>query len=217
MATGENRYRQQVEFALGNLLKPRYEHFNWDHNSRDNLADSVEGGLYLLNRLPVSQGLQWADREIATVLADRSKPLDDTWLWDTHKLEANTVRTVLIHAMLHTRNMIARPWRKDLKLGAAPLDGGIAVVLQSQQAYEGRLQFDVPRHRLHLGLRRDWPRMNTVPEWFTVEPDRTLYRVRDAATGRTQIVSGRRLHEGLLVATAAGESRRLVVKKQSEN
>jgi hypothetical protein len=214
MATGEDRYRKQVEFALGNLLKPRYENFNWDHSSRDNLADSVEGGLYLLNRLPVPQGLHWADREIATVLVDRSKPLTETWLWDTHKLEANTVRTVLIHAMMHTRNTVARPWRRDLKLGAAPLDGGVAVVLQSGQAYEGKLQFDVPRYRLYLGFAQDWPRMNTVPEWFTVEPDQKPYVVRDMATGRTQVVPGRLLHTGLPVRLATGECLRLTVAEQ---
>jgi hypothetical protein len=214
MATGENRYRKQIELALSNLLKPRYENFNWDHNSRDNIADSVEGGLYLLNRLPVPQGFQWADREIATVLADRSKPLAETWLWDTHKLEANTVRTVLIHAMMHTRNTIARPWRKDLKLGGAPLDGGIAVVLQAQQAYEGKLQFDIPRHRLYLGFKQDWPRMNTVPEWFAVEPDQTPYVVRNMTTGRTQVVSGQRLHAGLPVKVNPDQALLLVVKRR---
>lgn len=215
MATGENRYRKQLEFALSNLLKPRYENFNWDHNSRDNIADSVEGGLYLLNRLPVRQGFQWADREIATVLADNSKPLADTWLWDTHKLETNTVRTVLIHAMMHTRNTIARPWRSDLQLGAAPLEGGIAVVLQAQKAYEGRLQFDIPRHRRYLGFKQDWPRMNTVPEWFTVEPDRTPYLVHNLATGKAQSVAGRRLHEGLQLKLTAYEPLRLVVQRES--
>jgi len=215
MATGEHRYRRQVEFSLSNLLKPRYENFNWDHSSRDNLADSVEGGLYLLNRLPVPQGLQWADREVATVLADRSKPLTETWLWDTHKLEANTVRTVLIHAMMHTRNTIARPWHSDLKLGAAPLDGGVAIVLQSKQAYTGKLQFDAPRHRLYLGFKQDWPRMNTVPEWFTVEPDRTPYLVRNLTTGETQTVAGRQLCDGLPVKLAASQPLRMVVKKRS--
>jgi len=215
LATGEQRYRRQVEFALSNLLKPRYANFNWDHNSRDNLADSVEGALYLLNRLPVPQGLQWADREIATVLVDRSQPLAQTWLWDTHKLEANVVRTVLIHAMLHTRNLIARPWRQDLKLGAAPCNGGLAVILQAARAYTGTLQFDVPRHRLYLGFQQDWPRMNTVPEWFTVLPDHTPYAVCNLATGATQTLSGRQLAAGLPVHVAPEQPLRLTVAQKA--
>lgn len=212
MATGEDRYRKQIQRAMSNLLKPRYENFNWDHNSRDNIADSVEGGLYLLNRLPVEQGLRWADREIAKVLVDTSQPLEKTWLWDVHKLEANTVRTVLVHAMLHTQNTIARPWRADLKLGAAPLDGGIAVVIKSEKPYRGRLQFDVPRHRLYLGFKKDWPRMNTVPEWFTVEPDDTPYTVTDLTAKTTTTHTGRDLHRGLPVEVTPGRPLRLTIK-----
>ncbi len=213
MATGENRYRDKIAFALGNLLKPRYENFNWDHPSRDNIADSVEGGLYLLNRVPVPAGFRWADREIANVLVDSSKPLDQTWLWETHKLEANTVRTVLIHAMLHTRNTILRPWRSDLKLGAAPVPGGVAVVLSAEQPYQGALTFDIPRHRLYFGFQQDWPRMNTVPEWFTVEPDQSPYTVRDAAEDTVQTRTGRELHGGLMIQLGAGQQRRLVIMR----
>jgi hypothetical protein len=212
LATREDRYRKQVEFALSNLLKPRYENFNWDHNSRDNVADSVEGGLYLLNRLPVQEGFRWADREIAEVLVDTSKPLDETWLWGVRNLEANTVRTVLIHAMLHTRNTIARPWRHDVKLGAAPLDGGIAVVMKTSAPYEGKLEFDIPRHRIYIGFQKDWPRMNTMPEWFTVEPDKTPYTVQNVADNTTLVCTGRQLHEGLPIKVAADEPLRLIVR-----
>ncbi|UCG33936.1 MAG: hypothetical protein JSU68_04725, partial [Phycisphaerales bacterium] len=168
MALGVRRHYEAIRRPLTNLLKPRYRRFNWDHNSRDNVADSVEGGLYLLYRIPTTAGFVWADREIATLLVDHAHP---DRLWDTHKLEANTVRTVLIHTMLHTRNTIARPWRQGLQLGAAPYGRGICIFMQSDRPYEGRIQFDIPRHRIHMGFRQDWPRMNAVPEWFTVEPD----------------------------------------------
>ncbi|MFH1267010.1 MAG: hypothetical protein ABIK89_14885, partial [Planctomycetota bacterium] len=194
LALGTQRYREAIHRPMTNLLKPRYEKFNWDHGSRDNVADSVEGGLYLLYRLPVPETFLWADREIATLLVDHANP---DRLWDTHKLEANTVRTVLIHTMLHTRNTIARPWRQGLQLGAAPVGEGICVFMKSAEPYEGRLQFDVPRHRLYLGFEQDWPRMNAVPEWFTVEPDEThRYKVEDVEAGTTRLVSGKSLSEG---------------------
>ena len=211
MATGENRYRKQIRFAMSNLLKPRYKDFNWDHRSRDNIADSVEGGLYLLNRLPVAEGFQWADREIATVLVDTAKPIDKTWLWDTHKLESNTVRTVLIHAMLHTRNTILRPWRRDLKLGAAPCADGLAIVVQAAKPYKGKLEFDIPRHRLYMGFKKDWPRMNTVPEWFTVEPART-YVLKNLTTRSEGRHTGKELHEGVPVELQAGQELRLLLQ-----
>jgi hypothetical protein len=212
LAAGVERYHPAMRRAMTNLLKPRYLNFNWDHGSRDNVADSVEGGIYLLYRIPVTEAFVWADREIATLLVDHANP---DRLWDTHKLEANTVRTVLIHTMLHTRNTIARPWQQGLQLGAAPCAGGICIFMKSDEPYQGRLQFDVPRHRLYVGFAQDWPRMNAVPEWFTVEPDEThSYRVDDVDGGTTQSVTGKSLSAGLPVRLEPGEPLRLIVRPE---
>ena len=210
LALGTARYREAMIRPMTNLLKPRYRKFNWDHGSRDNVADSVEGGLYLLRRFPTPAGFVWADREIATLLVDH---VDPERLWGVHKLEANTVRTVLIHTMLHTRNTIARPWQQGLELGAAPCGEGICVLIKSAKPYEGRLQFDIPRHRLYMGFTRDWPRMNAVPEWFTVEPDEAhRYTVEDVDAASTRTVSGKLLSEGLPVRVAPEKPLRLIVR-----
>lgn len=212
LALGTRRYREAIRRPMTNLLKPRYKKFNWDSNSRDNIADSVEGGLYLLHRIPVTEAFVWADREIATLLVDHTDP---DRLWGVHKLEANTVRTVLIHTMLHTRNTIARPWRQGLQLGAAPCRGGICIYMKSGKAYEGLLEFDIPRHRLYIGLTQDWPRMNAVPEWFTVEPDEShVYRVEDIDAGWTKAVSGKLLSEGLPVRIEPDKPLRLTVTRK---
>jgi len=213
LATGRPRYRKRIEFAMSNLLKPRYRNFNWDHNSRDNIADSVEGGLYLLNRYPVKEGFQWADREMAKTLVDQSKP---NRLWETHKLESNTVRTVLIHAMMHTRNTIARPWRRDLQLGASPVDGGIAIVIKADKPYKGKLEFDIPRHRIYMGFKKDWPRMNTMPEWFTVEPAGKYVLKNVTAGSKTLSMSkhtGKQLHAGVPIELQGGKEQRLLLLK----
>jgi hypothetical protein len=212
LALGTRRYDQAVRRALANLLKPRYLEFNWDHGSRDNVADSVEGGLYLLYRFPVTEAFVWADREMATLLVDHTDP---DRLWGVHKLEANTVRTVLIHTMLHTRNTIARPWQQGLQLGAAPCGAGICVFMKADKPYDGLLQFDIPRHRLYMGFKQDWPRMNAVPEWFTVEPDDAhQYRVENVDTGVIEVVSGKSLSEGWQVQVKPDRPLRLVVTRQ---
>ena len=84
------------------------------------------------------------------------------------------------------------------------------VVVRSEQAYNGRLEFDIPRHRIYMGFKKDWPRMNTLPEWFTVEPDRT-YVVRDQKTGVARTFTGRQLHHGLDVSLKMGGAASLVV------
>ncbi|MBN1844661.1 MAG: hypothetical protein JW810_03190, partial [Sedimentisphaerales bacterium] len=209
LALGVDRYREAVRRPLTNMLKDRYAGFNWDDTSRDNLADSVEGGLYLLRREPVAEAFIWADREITSCLVDHTDP---NRLWGVHKLEANTVRTVLIHTMLHTRNTLLRPWQDGLQLGAAPVPGGLAVFIKSDRPYQGRLHFDIPRHRLYLNFRHDWPRMNAVPEWFTVEPDTDhLYGVQYVDANASQVLPGRTLAQGLPVVLAADQPLRLIV------
>jgi len=210
LALGSRRYHEAARRPLTNLLKPRYRKFNWDHGSRDNVADSVEGGLYLLRWLPTAEGFIWADREIATLLVDHTDP---NRLWGTHKLEANTVRTVLIHTMLHTRNTIARPWRQGLQLGAAPCGEGICLFMKSDKPYEGRIVFDIPRHRLYMGFAQDWPRMNAVPEWFTVEPDEQhQYVIEDVDASTTRLRTGKAMAAGLPVRLEAGKPLRWIVR-----
>jgi hypothetical protein len=160
----------------------------------------------------MTEAFVWTDREIATLLVDHT---DNDRLWDTHKLEANTVRTVLIHTMLHTHNTIARPWQQGLQLGAAPCGNGICVLMNSDKPYAGLLQFDIPRHRLFMNFTQDWPRMNAVPEWFTVEPDEEhKYIVEDVDRKIEQIVTGKALYQGLPVRVAAGRPLRLSVRPQ---
>jgi len=213
LAAGKPVYRPQVEKTLRNLLKPAYKDYRWE-GSIDGFADSIEGAIYLLNRVPAAEGFAWVDREMAHNVVYADQPLETAQLWGTMKLQANGVRTVILHALMHTRGVVARQWRPDLKLGAAPAGkDGLTVVLQAQRPWQGKLQFDFPRHRVFWRMKHDWPRMNTLPEWFTVETEKT-YRVADAR-GRVQHCSGRQLRDGLAVSVAAEESLRLEVEPEA--
>jgi len=209
LVTSTETYRPQVEAALRNIAKPRYKDYPWEGESIDGFADSIEGALYLLNRAPVAEGFAWVDRETKTNLVDHPSRLEKGELWGTMKLQANGVRTVLIHSLMHTQGVIARPWRQGLELGAAPDGDGIVIAIRSKEDYNGVLEFDVPRHRVYLGFARDWPRMNTLPEWFTVEPEGVYMVRRGDAAPRTY--TGRQLHAGLEVFAEAGQLLRVEV------
>jgi hypothetical protein len=127
------------------------------------------------------------------------------------KLESNGVRTVIMHALMHTRGLIARPWRRDLVLGAAESGDRLCIVMKADKDWSGRLVFDVPRHRLDMGFTYDWPRMNTLPEWFTVEPERR-YRIEDLTAKAVGRRTGQQLHDGLPVKLEAGKELRMVVE-----
>jgi hypothetical protein len=210
MVVGRPVYREQVRRTLANLMKPAYENYAWEGTSIDGFADSLEGAMYLLNRVPVEEGLRWVDREMARSVTRSHEPLATARLWGTMKLESNGVRTVLMHALMHTQGVIARPWQQGLKLGAVRTSDGLVLVMKSDEPWSGKLHFDVPRHRKHMGFAADYPRMNTLPEWFTVE-DASEYTVRDAQSNAETTRTGRQLSEGLDVTLPAGTQKCLVL------
>jgi len=211
MAAGRDVYRDRVERTLRNLAKPLYQNYPWEGRSIDGFADSIEGGLYLMNRLPVPEALAWADREMAANVVRSNEPLQSAKLWGTMKLESNGVRTTLIHALMHTSGLVARPWRQDLLLGASRSDDALLVVMKAAKAWRGRLVFDLPRHRIFMGFKRDWPRMNTLPEWFTVEPDEE-YLVKSSTAGTGARYTGKQLHEGIELELPPGVETRLEIR-----
>ncbi len=214
MAVGRPIYRARVQATLRNLAKPLYNNYNWEGNySIDGFADSIEGAIYLLNRVPVKEGFVWVDREMARSVTRSNEPLETAELWGTMKLEANGVRTVLMHALMHTQGVIARPWQRGLQLGAAQAGDGLVIVVRTDKPWSGRLCFDILRHREYMGFAKDWPRMNTLPEWFTVEGTEQ-YTVRNLADGSEQTLTGQQLSEGLDLKLEAGAEQRLFVHQQ---
>lgn len=210
MATGTSTYRNQVATTLSNLMRPAYKDYDWERGSIDGFADSIEGAIYLLNRVPVAEGIAWIDRETLDNMVNHPTRLENGDLWGTMKLQSNGVRTVIMHALMHTRGIIPRPWQHGLEIGAAPDGEGVAIVMRSKQDYTGVLEFDLPRHRVYMGFQKDWPRMNTLPEWFTVEPAQK-YAVTNSENGTGGIYTGNQLHNGLEVLIEAGQTLRLTV------
>ena len=94
------------------------------------------------------------------------------------------------------------------------LDGMIddrLLVMKAEKAYAGKLEFDIPRHKIYLGFEHDWPRMNTIPEWYTVQPQKT-YTVRNLTDKSTVELTGKQLREGLPVKIQAGTEIRLLIR-----
>lgn len=207
IATGTPVYGERVRQTLVNLSKERYRSYPWEGKSMDGFADSIEGALYLVNRDPVPEAIAWIDRESAKHLIHVDDP---GRLWSTMKLESNGVRTALQHAMMHTRGTIARPWRQDLQLGAHQEGGKLTVVIKAEEDWDGSLLIDQPRHHTQMGFDTDWPRMNSMPEWFTVMPEDEC---RVTVGGKTATHRGAELHRGLPLKLKAGEETVLVIER----
>jgi len=59
-----------------------------------------------------------------------------------------------------------------------------------------------------MGFQKDWPRMNTIPEWFTVEPEGSYNITMDDGT---KIYTGAQLHNGLAINLEPNKTRILKI------
>ena len=102
-------------------------------------------------------------------------------------------------------------------LGAAHDREGrrLYVHLSAGAAWRGLLKFDTPRHRDIWNLPFEYPRLNGLPQWFVVEPDKE-YVVKDLGSGRQVVESGAVLATGLQIALPEGRgSVRLEISEAS--
>ena len=180
---GVPRYREAVRHALRQVHK--YLDAKWEGRPADGYADTVEGALNLLNRIPEQSAFDWADATMRRLWAlQRADGIIEGWYGD-----GNSARTSLMVALWKTQGVAPAPWRNDLHLGAVrATDGTLHLHLHSAGAWTGVLRFDHPRHQNWLRLPFDYPRINQFPEWFTVDDD-SLYTLQ-MDDGPAQTVSG---------------------------
>ncbi|HID77422.1 MAG TPA: hypothetical protein EYP56_15685 [Planctomycetaceae bacterium] len=100
MATGRQRYGAPQRRSLANLLKPACRDYPWEGRSVDGLADSIEGAIYLLNRVPVPEARRWVDQKMAKPVVRSDEPLKAATLRGTMKPGSNGVRTVIMNALM---------------------------------------------------------------------------------------------------------------------
>lgn len=197
LTVGEERYLEAARRALRNIDQDRY--LEW--GGADSFADSIEGGLLLLNRFPEPAGFAWLERVLPGFFAHQKLPAEGgTGIVEGWYGDGNYARTALMVAFWCTRGASLHPWSEDLSIGGASVGGRLVLVLSSSQPWSGRLRFDRPRHREHFRLPHDLPRLNQFPEWHPLEPGE-LYEVRvETASegGATRLEPFRRLGSELI-------------------
>jgi hypothetical protein len=166
------------------------------HPGHDDLADSLEGALYLLAREDVPAASAWVDLMAARLLAMQGP---DGAIGASY-LDGNWLRSILIYGWSLTRGARLDPWRPGVRLGAVEHDGRLYLALDTADGapWQGRLVLDTPRHRAVFGMATAWVRLNHWPEHFTVAADRRYTLTH--ADGRRVIRTGQELAAGIDVA-----------------
>ena len=198
---GHEAYRQAALKPL--LAIHRYPGFHGGE-PMDGHCDAIEGVLYLLNREPLPCIAAWIDESIRTLWEFQR---DDGTIGGTY-LDGNFARTTLLYCLWKTQGATLRPWRDDVALGATREGDTLEIYVRAESAWQGRIRFDRPRHREHLKLPMDWPRINQFsPEWTTISRE-GIYIIEDVDNGTRVTYSKDTLRDGLPVTLAAGEERR---------
>ncbi len=200
-ATGEEKYRAAVRRVLRNL--PKYRNYIWEARagnpemplgSFDGYADSIESALYLVNREPVPEALDWIDSEMKVMMA-MQKPNGHIENWYG---EGNYNRTAMLYALMKSQGVRVENWEPGVRIGATRDGDRLYLTLDAVRPH--RVLFDRARHRRLLNFDKNYVRLNEFPEWYTVD-ENTLYRLH-FGNSPEQIHLGSELIQGIDMAAA---------------
>jgi hypothetical protein len=195
----------RYEAAAARMLRAvaTVDFYAWEEGEMDGYADTLEGALYLLRYLDVPEAADWLDDQIGVLYGFQG---EDGAVTDEN-IDGNFIRTVLLYGLAQTSGARVEPWTDGVGLGAARDGDCLALSLHAEAPWQGRLLLDAPRHRAHLGLPADYPRLNQWPERWAADPARRYALAREDAPA--EVVGGDALAAGVPVSLEPGREYRL--------
>lgn len=218
LATEEPRYIDAVRTALRGIDQEHY--LKW--RGADAYADAIEGALLVLNHLPEPAGFRWIEKMLPIFFSQQKLQREGgTGIVEGWYGDGNYARTALMVALYGTQGTSVQPWKKSVLLGAQTRDETLHVSLTSAEPWSGRLHFDHPRHRDHFHLPWDYPRLNSYPEWFTLEAGelyelRTISHAGGVMVAEEERVLGLELLAGWAVELKAGDALFMTVTRAGQ-
>jgi hypothetical protein len=207
LADGSNRYQAEIQRAM--QAASQQHSIQWESNWQDGYADAIESMLYLLPWYDNPESQRWVDEESEVLfLKQREDGFIEKWY-----LDGNFVRTSLLYAFYKTQGMHMLPWREDVRLGAAydPGQDSLSIFLSSESDWSGKLYFDAPRHQTIWQMPSEYPRLNQLPEWFTIDPEGSYTLTTDL--GESLMFSGQELIDGIPWQLTAAQGQLLQLRE----
>ena len=182
-------YRDAVLKVLNNLQY--YKNYNWESKGSDGFADAIESALNLYNREPLNNVKEWIDNEIKIMWSIHDSSFrENAQKWKNSGIiegwhgDGNFARTTIMYCLWKTQGIVIEPWRDDIIIGAVKDNNTLFISIRAEKEWEGKILFDIARHKDVMNLPVDWPRINQFPEWFIVKKDK-YYKISNLSTGST--------------------------------
>lgn len=193
LAEGTTLYADEIRKTM--LAVATHKPINWEKETSDGYADTVESMLYLLPWFNIPEAHHWVDREIERMFRMQ---LPSGRIKGGNYLDGNFVRTAILYGKYKTQGTMAHPWRSDVFLGAAfdKAKEELYLHVHAGHPWQGTINFDTPRHRRIWNIPFEYPRLNGDPQWFIVEPAK-LYKIVNLQNGAEVLYLGNSLAKGL--------------------
>jgi hypothetical protein len=197
------RYEEAVATMLH--AASNLDFYPWERGDMDGYADSLESALYLLHRIDDQNAALWVDEQMPVLYGYQRADGSVT----DENIDGNFIRTVMLYGRWLTQGTRVEPWAPTVALGAVTHGPCLHIHLHTATPWSGRLLFDTPRHRAHLGLGLDYPRLNEWQEWWIALPDRQ-YAVT-LPDGSHHGLRGEELAAGLALTLDPDKASQLIV------
>lgn len=195
LAEGTHIYDKEIKRTMRAAASRKS--FKWERQAQDGYADSLESMLYQLPWFDIPQCRLWLDDEMEILL---SKQQPNGFIEQIY-LDGNWIRTVLLYALYKTQGITAQPWDNSIQLGACydNTKKELYLYIAADNQWKGILKFDGPRYRQIWSLPFEYPRLNSSPQWFIAQPQKT-YTITNLGSGEKTLVTGNSLSKGLEIS-----------------
>ena len=109
-----------------------------------------------------------------------------------------------MYSLWKTSGITISPWREDVLFGASQNGKTLNIIVKTKESWKGLLIFEQKRHRNHMNIPVDYPRINQFPEWYVIDTNKH-YLLNNELNNTTHVYSGEELINGLLISLGKNE------------
>jgi hypothetical protein len=197
----EDSYKQVVREAMRAVS--RQTGYEWEpYALYDGYADALESAIVLLAFEEDKELSDWVDQEIHTMWSSAGDMVEKGSFY----LYGNVARTSIMYALMKSQGLRLYPWPENGGVGVDHRNDKlfISFSLPEGKSWEGTLYADSARHKTVWNMPENYPRINALPEWFTVSATGE-YVLEEEGSRLRRTYTGAELIAGIPLSISSGD------------